>query len=461
MTIYIYPLIHSLEADKLEYIERAAVHVDKNGTITQVERLESDKVYNDEEIISAQENEFLIPGFVDTHAHAPQFANIGYGFNLELLDWLHEVTFPTEANYEDVEMAQSDFSRVVAATLSVGVSGVFFEIGTTTCSYYSSLHLEATKILATACHNLVFLQVSIDSELGQRALVGKVNMDQNCPEYYRDQSAEISFEQTKEYVDYVKHTLKSSLVHPVITPRFAICCSPELLSQLGDYIKNENLHMQTHLSENKGEIDFTLKLYPNDETYTHIYANRGLLTDKTILAHCCHLSDIEIDLIKKHNSGISHCPTSNFHLRSGITDVDKLINGGLEKIGLGSDCSAGYEMGILQTLRTASTASKALAMVHEKDTYLRVDRLFYLATLGGARVLDLNKQIGNFLVGKQFDALIINPYTANNRSLFNSVKQSDLSPLERLKRDFERYLFAGTASNIQSVIVDGKFVLEK
>lgn len=439
MTIYIYPLIHALETDKLEYIERAAVHVDKNGTITQVERLDSDKVYTGEDIINAQENEFLVPGFVDTHAHAPQFANIGYGFNLELLDWLHEVTFPTEANYNDVEMAQTDFSRVVAATLSVG---------TTTCSYYSSLHLEATKILATACHNL-----------GQRALVGKVNMDQNCPEYYRDQSAEISFEQTKEYVDYVKHTLKSNLVHPVITPRFAICCSPELLSQLGDYIKNENLHMQTHLSENKGEIDYTLKLYPNDETYTHIYANRGLLTGKTILAHCCHLSDIEIDLIKKHNSGISHCPTSNFHLRSGITDVDKLLSNGMKKIGLGSDCSGGYEMGILQSLRTASTASKTLAMVNEKDTYLKIDRLFYLATLGGARVLDLDKQVGNFLVGKQFDALIINPYTVNNRSLFNSAKQSDLTPLEKLKRDFERWLFAGTASNIQSVLVDGKSVL--
>lgn len=341
--------------------------------------------------------------------------------------------------------------------------GIDHPIQTTTCSYYSSLHLDATKILAAACHAkggrlCICCNAQLITQTGQRALVGKVNMDSHCPDYYRDESAEVSLAQTKEYVEYVRNTLKSKIVHPVITPRFAICCSPELLEQLGEYVKQENLHMQTHLSENKGEIDFTMSLYPDDESYTHIYANRGILSNKTILAHCCHLSKDEVELIKRYNSGISHCPTSNFNLRSGITDVNELLIDGMTKIGLGSDCSGGYEVGILQSLRTASTASKTLSIVHNKAAYLNLDKLFYLATLGGARVLDLDKQIGNFVVGKQFDALVVNPYTSSNKALIDSVKQPNISQLDKLKRNFERWLFAGTAANLQYVFVDGKNV---
>ncbi|EOQ99912.1 hypothetical protein E3P92_02994 [Wallemia ichthyophaga] len=434
--IYVFPLIHALDVDRLEYIQRAAIEVNHSGTITKVEHLKEDENIDGDDVVHAHPNEFLVPGFVDTHSHAPQFSNIGFGFNLELLDWLSQVTFPTESNYQDAQVAQIDFAKVVEATLSVG---------TTTCSYYSSLHLDATKILAATCHSK-----------GQRALVGKVNMDSHCPDYYKDESPEVSMAQTKEYVDYVRNNLKSAIVHPIITPRFAICCSPELLEQMGEYLKDENLHIQTHLCENKGEIDFTMSLYPNDESYTHIYANRGILSDRTILAHCCHLTNSEMDLIKQYDCGISHCPTSNFNLRSGITDVNQLLTDGITKVGLGSDCSGGYEAGILQSLRDASTASKALSIFHNKPTYLSLEKLFYLATLGGARALDLEKQIGNFIVGKQFDALVIDPLTIANKSLIDSSKQSYISPLDRLKRNFERWLFAGTSANLQAVFVDGK-----
>ena len=287
-------------------------------------------------------------------------------------------------------------------------------------------------------------------------------MDSNSPDYYRDASADESLQQTIEYVEYVRHTLQSTLVHPVITPRFAICCSPELLHKLGQYIQQHDVHVQTHLSENKGEIDFTMSLYPDDASYTHIYANRGILTSKSILAHCCHLSEQEVELVKRFDSGISHCPTSNFNLRSGITDVDELLSNGLHKIGLGSDCSGGYEVGILQTLRTASTASKALSIMHSSPSYLSLDRLFYLATLGGARVLSLDNTIGNFRAGKQFDALVINPYISSNKTLFESAKPANAQrehKTHKLQRDFERWLFAGTSANIQKVFVDGKQVV--
>lgn len=122
--IYVFPFIHSVDVDRLEYVERAAIHVNESGTITKVEHLHEDQKIDGGEVLYAQPNEFLVPGFVDTHSHAPQFSNVGYGFNLELMEWLNEVTFPTESNYRDLAVAQNDFIRVVEATLSVGVSGV-------------------------------------------------------------------------------------------------------------------------------------------------------------------------------------------------------------------------------------------------------------------------------------------------------------------------------------------------
>lgn len=155
-------------------------------------------------------------------------------------------------------------------------------------------------------------------------------MNRNSPDHYRETSSEASIADTRILIDYVR-SLKSQLVHPVLTPRFAISCTGDLLHGLGTLAKEDKtLAIQTHISENKGEITFTKELFPDCSSYAHVYDVHGLLSDRTILAHGVHLEDDELELIKKRDAGISHCPTSNFNLRSGMARVGDMLDRGIK-----------------------------------------------------------------------------------------------------------------------------------
>lgn len=155
-------------------------------------------------------------------------------------------------------------------------------------------------------------------------------MNRNCPDYYREPSAEASVKSTMELISYIR-SLKSDLVHPVLTPRFAISCTDDLLKSLGNIVKvDKDLAIQTHISENKGEIEFTRELFPHCSSYADVYEKHGLLTERTILAHGVHLEDDELSVIKKKGAGVSHCPTSNFNLRSGMARVGEMLDRGIK-----------------------------------------------------------------------------------------------------------------------------------
>lgn len=155
-------------------------------------------------------------------------------------------------------------------------------------------------------------------------------MDRNSPANYVEPSPEHSIEATKELITYIKH-LSSGLVHPILTPRFAISCSPSLLSSLGDLASSDpSLHIQTHISENPSEIAFTKKLFPKSSSYADVYDSFGLLRSNTVLAHAIHLTEEEVDIIAARNAGISHCPASNFNLSSGIAPIGKYLDRGLK-----------------------------------------------------------------------------------------------------------------------------------
>lgn len=151
-----------------------------------------------------------------------------------------------------------------------------------------------------------------------------------------------------------------ALVQPILTPRFAISCSDALLTSISAMMSRDpSLRLQTHLSENEGEIEFTKKLFPFTSCYTEVYDHFSLLTPRTILAHAVHLSDEEMKLITKRKCGISHCPTSNNNLRSGVSRVGEMLNRGI-KVGLGTDMSGGFGLSILTAIREASVVAKVL-----------------------------------------------------------------------------------------------------
>ncbi|XP_021344519.1 guanine deaminase-like, partial [Mizuhopecten yessoensis] len=166
--------------------------------------------------------QFVVPGFVDTHIHASQYSNCGKYLDEDMLSWLHKYTFPTEAKFADPNFATTKYWKVVSRVI---------KNGTTTASYYATIHTSPTLKLC-----------DILQSIGQRAIVGKVNMDQNCPDNYKEKTT-TSVQDTLRYVQEVE-SRKYTHIKPSITPRFAGNCSMELMRRLGHIAKSHNLHVQ-------------------------------------------------------------------------------------------------------------------------------------------------------------------------------------------------------------------------
>ncbi|KAF3937697.1 hypothetical protein ABW19_dt0201954 [Dactylella cylindrospora] len=400
-TIYLGTFIHSPRDDgcKLDICEDGAIGVNAEGVIEFVERevnaveavVEKHPEYKDAEVVKTKSGgcQFFFPGFIDTHIHAPQYPNAGVFGSSTLLSWLNTYTFPMESSLSSLSRARTVYSRCVSRTLSHG---------TTTAAYYATIHVPATNLLADIC-----------SSAGQRAFVGRVCMDHKeiNPEYYRDESDDESLKNTCLCIDHIKKIDPDyELVSPIITPRFAPSCTAELLKKLGELVKETGLPCQTHISENRNEIQLVKKLFPEYDSYAEVYDAYGLLTPKMILGHAIHLSNKEKELIKSRDAKVSHCPASNSALTSGGARVRWLLDSGIT-VGLGTDVSGGYSPSMLEAVRSAALVSRHVAMKDGEECRLSVEEALYLGTRGGAKVVNLEDKIGGFEVGMEWDAQLI------------------------------------------------------
>lgn len=174
-------------------------------------------------------------------------------------------------------------------------------------------------------------------------------MDRNSPDHYREPSSAFSIKATIQLIAYIR-ALKNDLVQPILTPRFAISCTDELLSSIGNLAAADpTLPIQTHISENVGEIDAVKELFPDCTSYADVYDKHGLLGPRTILAHGVHLTEEELVLIKTTGAGISHCPTSNFNLRSGMARVADMLD---REIKVRAETYVGHKSNLDQLGRT-------------------------------------------------------------------------------------------------------------
>lgn len=441
------PAIHSLGPTDLEIVENALILVDPEGRIAVFEknvasipasfnlpdrpnlRLEDVKVHK------LEPGTFLLPGFIDTHNHAPQWAQRGLGQGMHILDWLDGVTFPNEAKFAVPAYARRIYGRCVDGFLKQGI---------TTASYYGSAHGEATRILADLC-----------LEKGQRALVGKCNMDRNAPDYYRDKSVEESLAVTEACIRHIRSIdPQGSLVQPVLTPRFAITCDPAVLKGLGEIAKREaGIPIQTHFNEAEQEMIATKSLFPEFSNEVDLYHHYGLLGPTSILAHCCYMSEYELERFAEFGCGIAHCPISNMTIGGGFmaAPVREFLRRDIS-VGLGTDSGGGFSSSILDAMRQALVASNAREVLSKgKDKGLSIEELFYLATLGGAKVCSLQDKIGNFAVGKEFDACVIT-------TLVEDQIMTMVEPGDSLKVVFDKFVMTGDDRNIKRVYVRGRQV---
>ena len=367
----------------------------------------------------------IIPGLVDLHVHAPQYSFRGMAMDLELIDWLNTYTFVEEAKYANLEYAEKAYDIFVEDMKNSA---------TTRACIFGTIHTDATILLMEKLENA-----------GIKAFVGKVNMDRNSPDYLCEESAEKSAEATEKWLTLCE---KFENVKPILTPRFTPSCTDELFEKLSCIQKKYQLPMQSHLSENKGEIEWVKELCPGTRNYGESYDRYDMFGNDcpTIMAHCVHSGEEEVEMMRKQQVFVAHCPESNANLSSGVAPVKMYLDKGL-KVGLGSDIAAGSALSIFKAMVMAIQCSKLRWRLQDQSIApLTVEEAFYLATKGGGEFFG---KVGSFEEGYEFDAVVLND---------ESLKHpQELNVKERL----ERLIYLAEDKNIVAKFVNGKNVLEK
>jgi len=318
----------------------------------------------------------ILPGFIDTHVHSVQTKAIA-SFGKELLDWLDNYTFPAEKKFEDPDYAQLHTRFFLDQLL---------KNGTTTAVIFPSVHETSTRAL---------FDVALDLNL--RLIAGNTWMDRNAPDYLT-MSADVSYNLSKKLIETYHNKKRLSFA---VTPRYAITSSPEALELAASLFREyDDLYLQTHISENRKEIEMVNHSYPEHKNYLDVYDDFGMLTERTFLGHGIYLEDEELKRISQTGTKIVHCPTSNLFLGSGLFDYQK-VSGHNIQVTLGSDVGGGTSFSMLQTLQDAYKISA----LHGNPIQPLLG--FYLITQGAAKALGFENKIGNFDPGKEADFIVI------------------------------------------------------
>ena len=317
----------------------------------------------------------VMPGMVDLHIHAPQYAYRGLGMDMELLDWLDNYAFPEERKYREPDYAEKGYRIFADAIKNSG-----------------TLYRQSDEQL-----------MELMEDTGIVSYVGKVNMDRNAPQMLTE-IPERSVASTERYINHTSGKYKNT--YPIITPRFVPSCSDGVMEGLGKLVEKYRIPVQSHLSENKGEIEWVRELCPWAEFYGAAYDRWGLFgsISPTVMAHCVWSSDEEIALIKERGVYIAHCPASNMNVASGIAPIRRYLDEGL-KVGLGTDVAGGQTESVFTSIVESIQVSKLYwRLVDETKRQLSFSEAFYMATKGGGEFFG---KVGSFEEGYEFDAIVI------------------------------------------------------
>lgn len=326
----------------------------------------------------------VIPGLVDLHVHAPQYTFRGLGMDLELLDWLDRHAFPEEARYAELEYARKAYIRFVD-DMKRGPN--------TRACVFATIHAPATLLL-----------MDLLEKSGLVAMVGKVNMDRNSPDTLREASPEAAEETTRRWLEDAAGRYER--VAPIITPRFTPSCTDDLMARLGRLRREFGVPVQSHLSENRGEVALVQELCPWSKFYGDAYDRFGLFggDHSCIMAHCVLSGSEEIALMKKRGVYVAHCPQSNTNLASGIAPVRRYLDEGLN-VGLGSDVAGGSTLSIFRAMADAIQVSKLRWRLQEQSLApLTAPEAFWLGTAGGGAFFG---RVGSFDPGYELDAVVL------------------------------------------------------
>ncbi|SMG52893.1 guanine deaminase [Paenibacillus aquistagni] len=384
--------------------------------------------------------QYFVPGFIDLHVHAPQWAQSGTALDIPLYDWLNTYTFPLESKFSDLRFAEKVYGDVVSTLIANG---------TTTALYFATVHKEASLLLAEIC-----------AKKGQRGLVGKVVMDdpEQNPAYYRDLDTRTALLDTEEFIVAVQALAQSTKqgVYPVVTPRFIPSCTDEALKGLGELAAKYDTYVQSHCSESDWAHGYVRdRFQKNDAFALHDF---GLLRDKSVMAHCNFLDDHDADLFAETGTAVAHCPVSNAYFANSVIPIAHFHNKGVE-IGLGSDISGGFSPSLFDNIRQAVISSRMLEdgvnpslPAHERgvpDSRITIDEAFYLATAGGGESLSL--PIGRIQANYAWDVQVIDTNVPSSKLPIYDANE-DLHDI------FQKIMYLSRPENIREVWIQGEKV---
>ena len=364
----------------------------------------------------------ILPGFIDAHVHFPQHRMLAAPAQ-DLLEWLDRFAFPEEARYASEDHAAAAAERFLDKLVSHG---------TTSALVFSSVHAQAADCLFRAARRR-----------GLCLTTGATMMDRNAPDAVT-REAEAS---ARESAQLIASWHGVDRLRYAITVRFAITSSEEQLrlacALLADH---PGCILHTHLSESAAEIEMVQRLFPWSKDYTDVYARFGLVGETSVFAHGIHLSERECQALHDAGSMVVHCPTSNAFLGSGLFDIEHVSAPRRPvRVGISTDIGGGTSYSLLQTL------AEAYKIARLKGCRFSAFDGFYLATLGNARGLRLDGEIGTLDAGRWADVVVLDPHAT-----------PVLAARQELSETLEDVLFAlmmlGDDRAVRAVYVKGERV---
>ena len=332
----------------------------------------------------------VLPGMVDLHVHLPQLPHAGVGAGLHLLDWLERYIFPLERGFDEA----------TAERLAPAAYRAFAAAGTTTAVMYGAVYETSLDAAFRAAETH-----------GIRAVIGKVMMDRGSydPTLAPERVLETSLRQSADLCSRW-HGRDNGRLRYAFTPRFAVSCSADMLRESAALARSTGAYWQTHLSEDQAELREVARLHPEAIDYLDVYDRAGGLGPHALMAHAIHLSEREIGRLAETRTAVAHCPASNLFLASGAMRLARYQAAGV-RVGLGSDVSAGPELSIFANMRAGAYTQSGLHVLAEGRGAEPLGPLEWLrmGTLAGAEALGIDGETGSLEVGKEADAIAIDP----------------------------------------------------
>lgn len=385
-------------------IKKSSVLIE-NDMIT---KISDDLVDNDANKVIDAKNKILIPGLINTHTHISMNVLRGIGDDLPLDTWLNDCIWPLEANL----------------TEDICYTGALLAC------------IEMIKTGTTCLNDMYFNMGNVAKAVEDSGMRGLLSY---CIIAFDDETLKKEIETTTEFVNKY-HNTADGRVTTAISPHAPYTTTPDVLKWVREESNKRGMPIHIHVSETKKEIDDIVELY-GMRPFEYL-EDLGFLGSDVIAAHSVHLSENEIDIIKKYDVKISHNPASNMKLASGVSPVDTMLKKGIT-VSLGTDGAASNNnLNMFEDMKIAALLQK----VHNYDaTALPAQKVFEMATINGAKTLGMEDKIGSIDIGKKADLVLLD--TKSNYFTPN------VNPLSHI-------VYSSVGGEVSTTICNGKILME-